>query len=189
MNPDFNLDLDITFAKVVTEQFDDYVHAGALFYPVGSMNGMQMPQLTIGTWLETAWRLSALSAAPDVLAAAQAEVRKVRSRAQDMYLGLSRREFKSRLDSWEMFLDDRSDGGKGQAQKPFNVGTGYPTQVHIRFKLELLKDDVSQMGAQLSRLKLCDGRLRVRFQPGAFVWDAALTHAAPEEKYWWLYGA
>ena len=47
---------DITFARVAGEQMDEYVHAEVLFFPVGGIGGMQMPALTIGTWLETAWR-------------------------------------------------------------------------------------------------------------------------------------
>ena len=66
---------DITFARVAGEQMDEYVHAEVLFFPVGGVGGMQMPALTIGTWLETAWRLSAAAlAAPEqaVLADARA---------------------------------------------------------------------------------------------------------------------
>lgn len=182
-----NLDLDIAFARVVTDQFDDYVHAGVLFYPVGSVNGMLMPQLCIGTWLETAWRLSALSAAPDVLDAARAEVRTVRSQAQELYIGLTRREFRSRLDSWEQFLDEGNDGD--DQDRPLNIGTAYSAQVHNRFKMELLKDDAPQLGAQLARLHQYDVRLRVRFQSGKFVWAPELQHAAPKDSFWWLYGA
>ena len=57
-----NLEPDLTFAQVVSEQIDEYVHVEVLYYPVGSIHGMQMPQVTIGNWLETEWRLK--NAAP-----------------------------------------------------------------------------------------------------------------------------
>ncbi|BCX05145.1 MAG: hypothetical protein KatS3mg053_3083 [Candidatus Roseilinea sp.] len=186
-----NLKQDLTFARVAAEQMDDYLHAEVLFYPVGSVDGIQMPQLTIGAWLETEWRLNALREAHpdeigDVLAAAQAEVRKVRHRIPDLYQNKARREFKSRLDSWEMFLQDRHEA---TAQpEPYNAPrSGYAERVHTRFRLELLKDDVAQLGDQLSRLRMLDGRLRMRFKPGAFIWEPELAPAAPADKFWFLY--
>lgn len=190
--------LDLTFAGVVAEQFDDYVHAEVLYYPVGAIGGLQMPPLTLGTWLETEWRLNALIAVEaerigPPLAAARAVVRRARSRTLELYQAKSRREFKSRLDSWEMFLEDRGEdaarAGRGAAAKPYNDGPGFATQAHMRFKLELLKEDASQLTAQLSRLRLCDARLRARFRSGRFVWEPVLAPAAPADKYWWLYAA
>lgn len=186
-----NLKQDLTFARVAAEQMDDYLHAEVLFYPIGSVEGMQMPQLTIGAWLETEWRLNALRETHpdeigDVLTAAQSEVRKVRHRIPDLYQNKARREFKSRLDSWEMFLNDRQDA---TAQpEPYNTPrSGYAERVHTRFRLELLKDDVAQLSDQLSRLRMLDGRLRMRFKPGAFIWEPELAPAAPADKFWFLY--
>ena len=81
-----DLKLDLTFAKVAGEQIDEYVHTEVLYYPIGAMAGMQMPQLTIGTWLEAAWRLKALghllkTDEQTLLDEAQTKVRRVRSRA------------------------------------------------------------------------------------------------------------
>lgn len=193
-----NQNSDLTFASVVAEQFDDYVHAEVLFYPVGAIGGLQMPPLTLGTWLETEWRLGALLVSDPErigppLTAARAVVRRVRSRTLELYQAKSRREFKSRLDSWEMFLDEGSDGATrahGAAPaKAYSDSPGFATQVHTRFKLELIKDDVSQLAAQLSRLRLCDARLRARFRAGEFVWEPELAPAAPADRYWWLYAA
>lgn len=185
-----NLKLDLTFAQVVADQFDDYLHAEVLFYPVGSIHGMNMPQLTIGTWLETRWRLQALQTAhPEitpVLQTTDEKVRKIRHRVPELYQTKARREFKSRLDTWDMFLSDRHEA---TAQpEPYNLpGSGYVERVHNRFKLELLKDDVSQLNDQLARLRMLDGRLRMRFKPGRFVWEPELQPAAPQDKYWFLY--
>jgi hypothetical protein len=181
-----DLKLDLTFAEVVAEQFDDYVHTEVLFYPVGAIKGMQMPQLTIGNWLETEWRLHAVNASPDILNNTRAEVRRVRNRATELYQNKARREFKSRLDTWEMFLDEQSQ--RVDKDRAYNTGSGYPTQAHVRLKLALLLEDVSQLAAQLSRLRMADAKLKLRFKPGAFVWEPELQAAAPPEKWWWLYG-
>lgn len=187
-----DLTRDLIFAEVVAEQFDDYVHAEVLFYPVGALRGHMMPMLTIGTWLETEWRLSALRAqAPErvdaALERARAHVRQVRSRAAELYTQKARREFKSRLDTWEMFLNDRSEDAA--RVRAFNRLSGYRAHAHTRFKLELLKEDVAQLSAQLARLRLCDARLRAHFEPGAFIWEPELEAAAPRERFWWLYAA
>lgn len=184
-----NLRPDLLFAEVVAEQIDDYLHAEVLFYPVGSVRGVNLPPLTIGAWLETAWRLSALrDYAPEqvdaVLGRARAEVQKVRRRIPELYQAKARREFKSRLDTWEMFLEEHSEAKSCRA---YNEAAGYATHAHTRLKLELLKEDESQLMSQLARLRLCDARLRARFKPGAFIWEKELQRAAPPERFWWLY--
>lgn len=174
-----DLKLDLTFAQVVKEQIDDYVHAEVLFYPVGAVNGMQMPQLTIGTWLETAWRLKAMQPDAPELGEAIAEVRRIQHRVPELYDTKARREFKSRLDTWGPFLDDALESKRG---------AGYASQVHNRLKLELLQDDVSQKQESLVRLKTMDARLKTRFKPGDFLLDPELAAAAPKDKFWWLWG-
>jgi hypothetical protein len=186
-----NLTRDLTFARVAAEQMSDYLYAEVLFYPVGNVDGLPMPQLTIGAWLETEWRLNALrprypEAIAPVLSAAQAEIRKVRHRLAEQYQHKARREFRSRLDSWEIFLDDRREAAAHD--EPYNAPrSGYAERVRMRFCLELLKDDVSQLSAQLDRLRTLDARLRARFRPGAFLWEPELAEAAPADKFWFLY--
>jgi hypothetical protein len=185
-----DLKLDLTFARVTGEQIDEYVHTEVLYYPIGAMDGMQMPQLTIGMWLETLWRLKALATLlkadeQAILNEAQAKVQRIRSRVPDLYKEKARREFKSRLDVWGWYLDDVL------AREPAAIppeGQAYATQVHVRFKLELLKEDVTQMQDQMMRLTSNDRRLRTRFAAGPFVWEPELSPQAPAESYWWLYG-
>lgn len=187
-----NLEPDLTFAEVIAEQIDEYVHVEVLYFPVGSIRGMQMPQVTVGNWLETEWRLNALRVQDSVrideaLAKARNEVWRVRNRAGELYINKARREFKSRLDTWEFVL--RDDDDVKRSTKPINVSAAYASQVHMRLKLELLQGDVSQLAGQLARLRMADGLLRTRFTPGAFVWEPELAHAAPADKWWWLYAA
>ncbi len=185
-----DLKLDLTFAKVTGEQIDEYVHTEVLYYPIGAMDGMQMPQLTLGMWLETLWRLKALATLlkageQAILDEAQAKVQRIRSRVPDLYKEKARREFKSRLDVWGWYLDDVL------AREPTAVppeGQAYATQVHVRFKLELLKEDVTQKQDQMVRLTSDDRRLRTRFAAGPFVWEPELSPQASANSYWWLYG-
>jgi hypothetical protein len=185
-----NANLDAVFARVVGEQMDEYVHTEVLYYPIGAMAGMQMPQLTIGVWLEAQWRLKALAAQLSAaqqrdVDAAQLAVQRVRSRAGELYKQKARREFKSCLDTWTWYLDDVL------AHEPTAIppeGQAYATQTHVRFRLELLQNDVPQMQDQLARLTSCDRQLRARFTRGAFVWDAQLQPYAAEDTFWFLYG-
>ncbi|MCL4507222.1 MAG: hypothetical protein M1434_14820 [Chloroflexi bacterium] len=194
MNPD--LKPDLVFAKVVGEQIDEYVHVEVLYYPIGAVAGMQMPQLTIGIWLEALWRLKTFAAA---LSAAQqatvdealACVQRVRSRAPELYKQKARREFKSRLDTWTWYLDEilgRPESRLDRSDSAPPEGQAYATQVHVRFKLELLNGDVSQLQEQVTRLRVNDRRLQTRFAPGSFIWDAELAPYLPADAYWWLYG-
>ncbi|HEY3290421.1 MAG TPA: hypothetical protein VGK87_09865 [Anaerolineae bacterium] len=187
---DVELARDVVFARVAGEQLDEYVHVEVLYYPIGAMGGMQMPQLTIGAWLEAQWHLKTLAnllsaADQKVVDEAQAQVLRVRSRAGELYKQKARREFKSRLDTWTWYLDELL------AREPAPVppeGQAYATQVHVRFKLELLQADVPQMQDQVTRLKVNDQRLKTRFQRGPFMWSDELAPHLPEDSYWWLFG-
>lgn len=180
-----NLQLDLTIAKVIHEQFDDYLQSEVLFWPVGTINGLQLPQLTIGTWLETEWRLALLSPNAPELVEARATVRKVRGRIGEPYELKSHREFKSRNDSWTTFLDEALEKA---ASGNSDSLSRYASAVHNRFKLESLKNDASQLQNQLQRLNTLDMRLKARFKTGNFVWEPELQSAAPKEIYWWLWG-
>ncbi|MCL5994606.1 MAG: hypothetical protein M1546_00950 [Chloroflexi bacterium] len=185
-----DLKLDLVFARVTAEQIDEYVHTEVLYYPIGAVSGMQMPQLTIGTWLETAWRLKVLAAmlSAEQQAAvdeAHAKVQRVRSRVPELYKQKARREFKSRLDTWTWYLDELL------AREPTAIppeGQAYATLVHVRFKLDLLNADVAQMQDQGIRLTTNDRRLHTRFVNGPFVWEPELQPHLPAGQYWWLYG-
>ncbi len=178
---------DITFARVAGEQMDEYVHAEVLFFPIGGIGGMQMPALTIGTWLETAWRLKA---APEqaVLADARAAVTRIRARVPQLYEVKARREFKSRLESMSMWLEELPPRKEPRPLAPGQL-TGYLAQAHLRLKLELLREDVSQTQDLLLRLRGWDDRLRAMFAPGPFVLEPEVEAAAtPKERFWFLFG-
>ena len=180
---------DIAFAQAAAEQMDDYLKVETLYYPVGLALGLgaDLPPLTIGNWLEVAWRLncackaSATSEACGALANAQAEVTRVRSLVSDLYEAKARREFKSRLDTWGLFIDEMTE--KGDVSNAV-----YATQVHHRLKLELLQQDAKLPSELWVRLRGMDAALRRQFKNGPFIWEAELRAAAPRLVYWWLWG-
>ena len=179
--------LDLTFAQVVTNQMDDYVQAEALFYPVSMKGGPELPPLTIGNWLETEWHLSVAAPNDPVLKAARAEVQRVRGALPDLYQNKARREFKSRMDTWALWLADQ--GNAPDIQRAYGKNPVYAAQVHVRLKLELLRDNVPQPEMQIMRLLSADDDLRRHVKTSGFVWEPALAAAAPRDKWWWLYGA
>ena len=180
---------DLAFAQIAAEQMDDYVKVETLYYPISLSLGLgkDLPQLTIGNWLETAWRLNAIcqtsstSEACGTLATAQAEIKHVRTLTSDLYEAKARREFKSRLDTWGLFMDDLLE--KGDVSNAI-----YTAQVHHRLKLELLQQDVKQPSEMWVRLRSMDAGLRRKFKNGLFVWEPELRAAAPRLEYWWLWG-
>jgi hypothetical protein len=180
---------DLAFAKVAAEQMDDYLKVETLYYPVGLALGLgaDLPQLTIGNWLEVGWRLASVcKAAPTseacgALALAQAEIKRVRSLAPDVYETKARREFKSRLDTWGLFVDEVAE--KGDVSNAV-----YAAQVHHRLKLELLQQDVKLPSEMWVRLRGMDAALRRLFKNGLFIWEPELRAAAPRLEYWWLWG-
>jgi hypothetical protein len=95
-----------------------------------------------------------------------------------------RRELEARLKSWQWFVDDCRE------QKQSCVAY-YATESELRTLLDLLIDAAAGFGnvaPQQGRLGLLDSQFRRWFQPGDFVWDAALEPAYPRDRFWWLYG-
>lgn len=180
---------DLTFIRIAGEQFDEYVNTETLFYPIGSVSGMAMPQFTIGAWLEAVWRVRAVASALDTdqratLDNAVAEAQRVRRLWPALYTRKTQREFKSRLDAWTWYLDDVLNASAGVS----STGAGYAEQVHTRFRLELLRQDTSQPAEQVVRLDAADRRLRARFVAGPFIWEPVLQSAAPPDAFWFLHG-
>jgi len=122
------------------------------------------------------------------LADARAATTRTRPRVPQLYGAKARREFKSRLESMSMWLEDLPPR---KEPRPLTPGqhTGYLAQAHLRLKLELLREDVSQTQDLLQRLRGWDDRLRAMFAPGPFVFEPEIeTAAIPKERFWFLFG-
>jgi hypothetical protein len=178
-----DLTLDLAFANVVARHIDDYVQAEVLYYPVNANapNGKPLPQLTIGVWLETEWRLKQLEPNAEALKTAQTEVQRVRALQPELYNAKAQREFKSRLGTWAQTIDEA-------VMKRTLSQAEYVAQVHNRFKLELLRNAVKPKGDQVLMLDAMDASLQKHFKFGQFLWEPELQKAAPKELYWWLWG-
>ncbi|MCW1967866.1 MAG: hypothetical protein KIH69_007075 [Anaerolineae bacterium] len=117
------MDADLFFAKIAAEHMAAYLDSDVLFYPIdnlmvvstAALHGINVPQLSIGAWLEAVWRLSARTLVPSdnaQLAAYRASVAAIRQKKGEVYGQKARREFKSRLDTWSWYLDDPKSAGR-----------------------------------------------------------------------------
>jgi hypothetical protein len=152
----------------------DHLGSDALYWPLGE------EQFSIGGWLEANLRLDALAltdAQRTQLSTARAVFDETRTKSRPPYEQKVRREFKSRVDSLNWYLEDVREG------------SGYPTQASNRLRLALLMKDVDQPLDQRIRLEAADSRLRRVFGDGKFVLWPELEKVAPHDLFWFLYGA
>jgi hypothetical protein len=188
--PKLDAPTDWTIARWMTDELEDYLKSDVLYWTIAPDNplGTKMPQLTIGGLLEALVRAEAAQAdlPPDQLTALPA-IRQQHDRTRGArpvaYANKAAREFNSRLDAWNTYLDDAQ-------RKPATVTAYYPHEIRARAKAHLLaqslgRDLPATARARLSRL---DARLLPMLQPGAFVWDERLKVFFPHDTCWWLYG-
>ena len=188
--PKLDAPTDWTIARWMTDELDAYLSADVLYWAVAPNNplGTKMPQLTIGGLLEALVRAEAAHAdlSSDQVAALPAirqQPDRIRGDRPVAYAGKALREFNSRLDAWNTFLDDAQ-------RKPADVAGYYPHEVRTRAKAYLLAQTLGtdRPAANRARLSRLDARLLPMLHPGAFVWDARLQAAFPQDNCWWLYG-
>ncbi len=188
--PKLDASLEWTIAHWMADELDAYLKADVLYWSIAPHNplGNKMPQLTIGGLLEALVRAEAAQAdlAPDQQAALPAirqQLDRIRGDRPVAYASKALREFNSRLDAWQTFLDDAQ-------RKPADMAGYYPHEVRTRAKAYLLAQTLGSdlPTANRARLSRLDARLLPMLQPGAFVWDARLQPTFPQDKCWWLYG-
>lgn len=170
---------DLSFLTAAQDSFDAYLQSEPLYYPLGGDM-----QLGIGPLRETLWRLNTHAVAERLSATQLASLRALqvdfaakRHRLAALYDGKARREFKSRLDAWNWYLDDPTGGPRG-----------YVAQTHARFRLGLMAADVEMPSNLKLRLDMSDLRLRETFVSGAFVWEPELLGAVDKHAHWYLFG-
>jgi hypothetical protein len=188
--PKLDAPTDWTIARWMTDELEAYLKADVLYWTIAGNNplGTRMPQLTIGGLLEALVRAEAAQAdltadQHTALPAIRQQHDQIRADRPVAYANKAMREFNSRLDAWNTYLDDAQ-------RKPANVTAYYPHEVRARAKAQLLaqalgRDLPATNRARLSRL---DARLLPMLQPGAFVWDERLKAVFPQDTCWWLYG-
>ena len=173
------IEQDLSFLTAGQDRFNAYLQSEPLYYPLGDDM-----QLGIGPLCETLWRLNAHAAATRLspaqlvsLRTLEASITDKRHRLAALYDGKARREFKSRLDAWNWYLDDPTGGPRG-----------YVAQTHARFRLGLMAADVEMPSNLKLRLDMADLRLREKFVSGAFAWEPELLAAVDKGAHWYLFG-
>jgi len=184
MTPEY----DLRYLRAGIELLENYLLSQDIYRSLGvgpPAGEPPYPQLTLGWMLLSRRRLQASAVTPaqrSELARLGAELEATRTRWRVAWGGKARAEFRPRLNLWRDFLDEY------RAQSEANYDR-YGYEVSRRVLLELLQPEAEGLEkADLDMLSGLDGLLKALFQPGEFIWDAALTPAFPAETYWYLYG-
>ncbi|KAA3642336.1 MAG: hypothetical protein DWQ07_25215 [Chloroflexi bacterium] len=170
---------DLDYLREAAGQLKDYLLSDQLFWPVG---GQHAPQLTPGNLLLAKQRLQACSLTDGQqtkLADLNQQVDDLKAQWRSAWEKKAATEFTSRLRQWGHVMDELAQK-KGLAY--------FGNEVRLRVLLELLKDEVQIIEAELTVLNNLDGRLRPQIGEGDFIWAAELQPGFPEEQYWFLYG-
>ena len=179
---------DLKYLDSGLEALEAYLLADDLYWPVGASalaGEPDFPSLTLGGLFLAQKRLAASSLAGEQLRSYQDVVQKLEAVRQSWRVAWerkARRSFHARLNQWRNFLVDYSDHPEEHASR-------YPYEVRVRVMLALLQPEAGSIEeAELELLASLDQLVRARLQPGAFIWEAALSHAFPPDGFWFLYG-
>jgi hypothetical protein len=180
---------DVRVLSAMADEMKNYLDSDVLFWHMAQGG---MPTLTLGGYLMRQHRLLALydSLAEEQRAEVDEAVARFNMALVDRTVRFEQkahRELDARLRQWQEYLKDVE---RGQS----SVKSNYATAVESRAMIEALSDFLQlppyQLdGRVLERTALLDGRLRLRWEAGEFVWPDGLQEAYPRSEYWWLYGA
>lgn len=188
---EFDPTADLAACQAMAGEFETYLKSDVLYWQMDAAHpgGEQLPKLTLGGFLERAWRLRAAPLSSAQLAALDKAVRRfeqARDAHRQRYVTRALHDLRGRLDAWAWYLDD-------YAKQPIEEAPYYPAQAHTRLAIavllaqsELAHD--AEAASLTHRLFALDERLRADWIAGAFVWHSSLAHAFPREQFWWLYG-
>lgn len=183
------LEDELTFVREGMAVMEDYLASDLVYWPLRPFSAT-FPSFSLGGLLESLRRLEARRA--QLPPQAQADLERLEARLDQVreshrlrYQQKLERELSSRLDAWTWYLEDY-EGRREEA------AAGYPAQVHIRLKIELLLEEAERLGLDVektrSRLWALDQALRRNWEPGRFLWEEPLQRVFPQERFWWLYG-
>lgn len=175
---------DLEYLQGAVSSLESYLLSKELYYPLGGPfnSGMVSSRLSLGALLLTLARLQADPGSSTNLLSVQEQVNELRSRWRVHWENKAAKEFAARLTLWQNALSEL--GGTAGADQAV-----YPVEVRNRVILELLRREAGTLPEnEISRLAGLDHRLRARFIPGDFVWDADWIPAFPQDTFWYLYG-
>jgi hypothetical protein len=180
---------DVRVLSAMADEMETYLDSDVLFWHMAQGG---MPTLTLGGYLMRQHRLLALydSLTEEQRAEVDGAVARFNMALEDRTVRFEQkahRELDARLRQWQEYLKDVE---RGQA----SVKSNYATAVESRAMIGALSDFLQLPPYQLDdrvleRTALLDGRLRLRWESGEFVWPDGMQKAYPRSEYWWLYGA
>lgn len=180
---------DLAVCELMAGEFEAYLRSDTLYWQMNAARpgGSQLPKLTVGGFLE---RVRRLRAAP-LSTAQQARLQQAwdrfdhaRRSLPDRYVSRVSHDLRGQLDAWAWYLDDYK-------ANPGQQAAYYPSQAHKRLAIDLLLDesqDAPNATAAGPRIKDMDQRLRSDWIDGPFIWNPALAHDFPRDRFWWLHG-
>lgn len=166
---------DFAALQQMTAELKDYLLSDVAFWPLGGSS--DFPRLSLGAYLLTRARLAADADHATRLADLERQGDRVLAQWPAVAERKAGQELATRLRLWETYLAER----QGR----------YATEVAQRAMLALLLRRFPALAetAAGQRLAALDTALKARLRSGAFVWEAGLETAFPEEAFWFLYGA
>lgn len=180
-----NAAYDMRYLEAALEVLEDFLKSQEMYWnlavtpPPGEP---PYPQLSLGNVLLAWQRLQRPLAVPqvqqrDTLGRA---LERLRQRYSVLWEQKARREGQMRARLWAQYVDEL---GRHEEARAY-----YAHEVRHRTILELLREHASLAPAVLALSDHADRRLRVRFVPGAFVWEPGIAPAFPQPRFWFLYG-
>lgn len=179
---------DIEFLEAGLDELEAYLLSDTLYWRTGASappGEPEFPSLTLGGLLLARQRLAAQplnGSERQFFDRLLQRLENSQSKWRVAWGRKARQSFNARLTQWNNYMADYLAQPEAYAQQ-------YPTEVRVRIMIALLQplaEDINPSAIEL--LNSLDTLLRVRLQPGPFVWDAALAEGFPTTTYWYLYG-
>jgi hypothetical protein len=182
-------EVDLTVLAAEVEELEEYIIKGEIYRTVRvqTPSGAQMVQMSAGDLLSRLYRLEGerdrltvaqRSRAKDLALSARSTMYGLRTRFHD----LLKREIKTRLDSFNWFLDDvMGDPKRARVDYPYEIRNRQRVQLMVE---ELGEELTPELKSQISRI---DDRIRLIVKPAGFVWDSQLEPIFPRDRFWYMY--
>lgn len=173
---------DIAYIQASLGELEKYLSSQEIFKSIVSAGGHQIQQLTLGGLLLAL--TFAHSRAVSLEERTQVEqldreLYSCRQRWRFAWEKKARKEFKSRLRQWGLYLNEVQS-------VPEEYAVYYRHEVRLRVMLALLAEDVES--EDTDTLNTLDQMLKTWFVEGDFIWEAEISTAFPRDPFWYLWG-
>lgn len=177
---------ELDYLAVALDLLEDYLESPQMFWNIGlaphEAGAPPYPQLTLGNVLLFLQRLQrplepAAAARRDTLAM---RLDALRQKHEALWRRKAQEEARMRTRLWAQYMEELSREAPSKAY--------YANEVRNRVILELLRQEADVDGDITTLQHHADQRLKARWLPGGFVWEAELEPAFPKSRFWYLYG-